>query len=72
MIIFFHTEKKFANSRINELNFITETNIYCQINAITNGRIGDDKNLQTNIEKYFLEDIGLTKKQLEMLKERLT
>lgn len=64
--------KKFADAQNEELNRITGRTIYGQINAITNGKIEDSKNLQANIEKYFLESIGLTEKELEMLKERLT
>jgi protein tyrosine/serine phosphatase len=63
--------KEFADDCNNELNFITGRTIYGQINAITDRKIEDSKNLQANIEKYFLEDIGLTVKQLDMLKERI-
>jgi len=64
--------KKFADAIDQELNFITGRNIYGQINAILNGKINDVENLQKNIEQYFLKDIGLSIKQLEMLKEKLS
>jgi Protein tyrosine/serine phosphatase len=63
--------KEFADAKNNELNFITGRNIYGQINAIVNGKINDSDNLQAYIEKYFLEKIGLTINELEMLKEKL-
>jgi protein tyrosine/serine phosphatase len=63
--------KEFADAKNEELNFITGRNIYGQINAVTNGEINDSDNLQANIEKYFLEKIGLTEKELETLKEKL-
>jgi protein tyrosine/serine phosphatase len=63
--------KEFADAQNEELNFITGRNIYGQINAILNGKINDSDNLQANIEKYFLEKIGLTINELEMLKEKL-
>ena len=64
--------KEFAEAKDNELNFITGRNIYGQINAIINRKINDSDNLQANIEKYFLEKVGLTMNELEMLKEKLT
>ena len=64
--------KEFADAKNEELNFITGRNIYGQINAVTNGKIMDTEHLQTNIEKYFLENIGLTVEQLETLKEKLS
>ena len=63
--------KEFADAKNTELNFITGRNIYGQINAIIDGKISDSKNLQRNIEKYFLENIGLSVKQLKILKEKL-
>ena len=60
--------KEFADAKNEELNFITGRNIYGRINAVTNGKITDTEHLQTNIEKYFLENIGLTVEQLETLK----
>ena len=64
--------KEFADAKNEELHFITGRNIYGQINAVINGKINDADNLQTNIEKYFTEKIGLTKYELDMLKEKLT
>jgi protein tyrosine/serine phosphatase len=64
--------KEFANAKNEELHFITGRNIYGQINAVINGKINDADNLQANIEKYFTEKIGLTKNELDMLKEKLT
>jgi hypothetical protein len=63
--------KEFADARNEELNFITGRNIYDQINAAINGKIEDSKNLQANIEKYFLENIRLTMTELDKLKDIL-
>jgi len=63
--------KEFADAKDKELNFITGRNIYGQINAVINGKINDSDNLQRNIETYFLEKIGLTVKELEVLKDKL-
>jgi protein tyrosine/serine phosphatase len=63
--------KEFADAKNNELNFITGRNIYGQINAIINRKINDSDTLQANIEKYFLEKIGLTTNELEMLKAKI-
>ena len=43
-----------------------------QIDVIIDGKIDDEDNFQSNIEKYFLEEIGLSIKELELLKEKLT
>jgi len=64
--------KKFADAKDKKINFITGRNIYGQINAVVNGKINDSNNLQAYIETYFLEKIGLTKNELDMLKEKLT
>jgi protein tyrosine/serine phosphatase len=64
--------KKFADDNNNELNINTGKIILDQLNKITNGKIDNKNNLQSNIENYFLEDIGLTIKELELLKEKLT
>jgi protein tyrosine/serine phosphatase len=64
--------KEFADAKDKELNFITGRNIYGQINAIINGKINDSNNLKRYIETYFLEKIGLTVKELEALKDKLT
>jgi len=64
--------KEFADAKDKEINFITGRNIYGQINAVINGKINDSDNLRANIETYFLEKIGLTIKELEVLKEKLT
>jgi len=63
--------KEFADAHDEELNRITGRIIYGQMNAITGGKIEDSENLQANIKRYFLENIGLTEKELEMLKGRL-
>jgi protein tyrosine/serine phosphatase len=63
--------KDFADSEIgfniNTVKFLLE-----QLNAILNGKIEDISNFQSNIENYFLKDIGLSRDELELLKERLT
>jgi protein tyrosine/serine phosphatase len=64
--------KEFSDAKDTELNFITGRNIYGQINAVINGKINDSDNLQRNIETYFLEKIGLTIEELEVLKNKLT
>jgi len=64
--------KAFADAKDEELNFITGRNIYGQMNAITKGKVEDGRSLQANIEKYFLEDIGLTIGQLGALKEKFS
>jgi protein tyrosine/serine phosphatase len=43
-----------------------------QLSAITNGEINDEENFQANIEKYFLEEIDLTTRELDMLIDRLS
>jgi len=63
--------KEFADAKDAELNFITGQTIYGQINAIINRNIKDKENIQSNIEKYFLNDIGLTIDQLNILKRIL-
>ena len=60
--------KQFADAKDTELNYLTGQNIYGQINAIVYGNINDKRCLQSNIEKYFIEDIGLTRDQLQTLK----
>jgi protein tyrosine/serine phosphatase len=64
--------KKFADAKNDKLNFITGRNIYGQINAIVNKKIADSDSLQKNIEKYFLEGIGLTIEELKTLKDKLS
>jgi hypothetical protein len=56
-----------TESSINAVKFIVE-----QLNAILNGKIEDISNFQSNIENYFLKEIGLSRNELELLKERLT
>jgi hypothetical protein len=63
--------KKFADENIG-LNINTGEIILQQLNTIINGKINDEDNFQSNIEKYFLNEIGLSEKELELLKERLT
>ncbi|MCL1993433.1 MAG: tyrosine-protein phosphatase [Spirochaetes bacterium] len=63
--------ENFAQARHLELRHITGRNIYGQINAVVDREIEDSKNLQANIEKYFLKGIGLSKERLEMLKKIL-
>jgi len=63
--------KKFADEKT-ELNINTGKVILGQLNTILDGKINDKDNFQKNIEKYFLEEIGLSVKELDMLKEKLT
>ena len=63
--------KKFADAKT-ELNIDTGKVILQQLNAIINGKINDADNFQSNIEKYFLNEIGLSGKELELLKGKLT
>jgi protein tyrosine/serine phosphatase len=64
--------KELADAKDDQLSFITGRNIYGQINAVINGKINDSDNLQANIETYFLKKVGLTIKELDMLKKKLT
>jgi protein tyrosine/serine phosphatase len=64
--------KKFADDNNNELNKNTGKIILDQLNTITNGEINDKNNLQLNIKKYFLEELGLSIKDLEALEAKLT
>ena len=64
--------KEFADAKNEEIIFITGRNIYGQINAVINEKIEDKNNLQINIEKYFFKEIGLTKKELDILKRKLS
>ena len=64
--------KEFANDRGNELNYNTGNIIFSQLNAALEGKIYDRKNLQSNMEQYFLTEIGLTKEELEIFKGKLT
>jgi hypothetical protein len=63
--------KDFADNKL-ELNINAGIIILKQLNAILNGKIEDRSNFQSNIENYFLKEIGLSGKELELLKERLT
>ena len=63
--------KKTADDKT-ELNVYTDIIIFQQLDAIINGRINDEDNFQSNIEKYFLWEIGLSRKELALLKKRLT
>jgi protein tyrosine/serine phosphatase len=63
--------KKFADAKT-ELNIDTGKVILQQLNTIINGKINDEANFQLNIEKYFLNEIGLSEKELELLKGKLT
>ena len=63
--------KKFADDKT-ELNINAGKIILRQIDTIINGKINDEDNFQSNIEKYFLKEIGLSRKELELLKEKLT
>jgi hypothetical protein len=51
---------------------VSDAKIECVINLADNGRINDEANFQSYIEKYFLEEIGLSEKELELLKGKLT
>jgi protein tyrosine/serine phosphatase len=59
----------FANEK-SELNITTGKTILQQLDAIINGKINDEDNFQSNIETYFLREIGLSRKELELLKEK--
>jgi len=63
--------KKFADDKTEE-NINTEKIILQQLNTIIKGKINDEDNFQSNIEKYFLKEIGLSRKDLELFKEKLT
>ena len=61
--------KKYAENnyaKYNERQIILD-----QLSAVTNGVI-DEQCLQSNIEKYFLEDIGLSTDEFKLLKVKLT
>jgi protein tyrosine/serine phosphatase len=64
--------KKFADDNNNELNINTGKIILDQLNTIIYGNIDNKNNFQSNIEKYFIEKINLTRKELEMLKNKFT
>jgi hypothetical protein len=64
--------REFADAKNEEQNYLTGQIIYGQINAILNGKIKDRENLQANIEKYFLDDIGLTTEELRTHKKILS
>jgi len=59
--------KIIADAKDDGENYLAGRNIYGQINAVIKGKIEDSGNLQANIKKYFLEGIGLTPDELEML-----
>ena len=63
--------KAFADDRGNELNYNTGKIILGQLNTALDGKVSDKRNFHANIEKYFLNEIGLTKKELEVFKEKL-
>jgi protein tyrosine/serine phosphatase len=63
--------KNFADAKT-ELHMDTGKIILQQLNAIINGKINDGDNFQSNIEKHFLEEIGLSGRELALLKEKLT
>jgi protein tyrosine/serine phosphatase len=63
--------KKFADDKTEE-NINTGKIILEQLNAIIGGKINDADNFQANIEKFFLNEIGLSGKELALLKEKLT
>jgi len=63
--------KKFADDKTEE-NINTGKIILEQLNAIIGGKINDADNFQANIEKFFLNEIGLSGKELTLLKEKLT
>jgi hypothetical protein len=74
MNVNFNSDNEITNFRevFTELNINIGKIILEQLDAILNGKIKDGYNLQSNIENFFLEEIGLSKKELELLKERLT
>ena len=63
--------KEFADDKGNELHNSTGNIILEQIITALGRKLGDKNNLQANIEKYFLTEIGLTVKELEILKEKI-
>jgi protein tyrosine/serine phosphatase len=63
--------KDFADKKT-ELSLNTEKIIIGQLDTIINGKIKDKNNFQSNIEKYLLKEIGLSRKELELLKKKLT
>jgi hypothetical protein len=63
--------KEFADDK-NGSNIDTTKIILQQLNTIINGKINDKNNLQSNIEEYFLRKLGLSRKKLELLKEKLS
>jgi protein tyrosine/serine phosphatase len=64
--------KEFADAKETELNINTGKIIYDQINTVINNKSADTANLQKNIERYIIEDIGLTREELLLLKGKLT
>ena len=62
---------KFANLKNDELNYTTGKIIYDQIDTIINGNLKDTYNLFKNIEQYFINDIGLTTDEIDLLRKIL-
>jgi hypothetical protein len=63
--------KEFADARNNSLNVYTGKIILAQLNTIIGGKIWDRENLQANIKNYFIDEIGLTINEIEILKTKL-
>jgi protein tyrosine/serine phosphatase len=64
--------KEFADAKETELKIETGNIIFNQMDTIIHNKIEEKDNLQKNIEKYFIEDIGLTMNELSGLKNVLT
>ena len=64
--------KVFADDKNTELNFNTGNIILNQLKSVIGEKIYDRKYLQSNIQKYFLTEIGLTEEELTRLKANLS
>jgi protein tyrosine/serine phosphatase len=63
--------KTFADEANTELHKTTGEIIINQLNTIIDGKIGDIDYLHSNIEKYLLNEIGLTTEEINMLLTKL-
>jgi hypothetical protein len=63
--------KAFADAETFGWNYYYGKIIYDGINAIINRKINDGDNLQAHIEKYYIEKIGLTINELDIIKKKL-
>ena len=64
--------KTFADDKNAELHFNTRNIIFNQLKSIIGDKIYDRKSLQSNIQRYFLTEIGLTAEELTRLKANLS